>query len=68
MSFEPIGKILKEFDGKINFPKYNEYEVYTNSYLGYGNDMVRNAIIEEDGEWSEDKKSVKSACFCKKKL
>jgi apyrase len=32
---------------KLNIPNFNSYSIYTTSYLGYGNDQARIAIVSK---------------------
>lgn len=46
----------------LNLPD-SSFEIYSVSYLGYGNDMIREKVVNEYGEWSDDGLTVETPCF-----
>ncbi len=46
IAFKPGSTPINDtFEVELEIPNFNEYDIYSTSYLGFGNDEARNKII-----------------------
>ncbi|KRX11105.1 hypothetical protein PPERSA_05214 [Pseudocohnilembus persalinus] len=65
IAFIAQNEISTSQNALVDFPYYNEYDVYSVSYLGYGNDQARQTVINSYGEWNDVKTQVTTPCLYK---
>ena len=48
IAFKPAARPINSTqDAEIIIPNFNQYDIYSISYLGYGNDMARNYVLRQ---------------------
>jgi apyrase len=61
IAFKPQSKSVNStFDIDLQIPNFNEYDIYSTSYLGFGNDVARNNIVLKS---DTGKDIISTPCF-----